>query len=307
LSGSYPAPTVARVNGAAVGTTTPLARGDLLVANATPALSRLALGASGTVLQSNGTDALWTTPPGGAPSGTASGDLSGTYPGPTVARINGAALGTTTPVTRGDILVGNATPQLARLAKGAAGTVLSATATDAVWQALAQSQFPTAPNGLLTANLNDSQVTTAKLAAGAAFYWLASGTANGNITISTTEILLIDVDATAATVNRPILVLGVCPVTYANSTATPMNASLVAYLKSGGAAGQVAGTVLTQINNLVAAPAFLSSGGLAVLPYLWTPTAAVGRLKLTVVQQTPSSPGAFQTNWSPMLAAVQWS
>lgn len=72
---------------------------------------------SGQYLRGNGTRFVPSTiayseitgvPTSLAPSGAASGDLSGTYPGPTVARINGVALGATT-ATAGRLLIANGT------------------------------------------------------------------------------------------------------------------------------------------------------------------------------------------------------
>jgi hypothetical protein len=53
-------PSFANLSGSiALGQTPLTTRGDILTANVTPALIRLALGGSGTYLRSNGTDALW--------------------------------------------------------------------------------------------------------------------------------------------------------------------------------------------------------------------------------------------------------
>jgi hypothetical protein len=96
LTGSYPGPTVSGITGVAVSGT-PTAGNTLVV-------------------QSGGTSAHWQAPAGGAPSGSASGDLSGSYPGPTVAGIEGipisgsAVAGNTLVVGAGATSLGWSTP-----------------------------------------------------------------------------------------------------------------------------------------------------------------------------------------------------
>ncbi|HRH33521.1 MAG TPA: tail fiber domain-containing protein [Catalimonadaceae bacterium] len=107
LSGTYPNPAVAKIQGTAVSATTPT---------------------TGQVLAFNGTTALWQNPAPVAPTGTASGDLSGTYPNPAVAKIQGTLVSTTVPIS---------------------GQVLAFNGTTALWQ----NPAPSAPTGTASGDL----------------------------------------------------------------------------------------------------------------------------------------------------------
>lgn len=85
LSGTYPSPTVAKIQGKAVSATAP---------------------STNQVLTWSGTEWAPAAVGSGPPSGTASGDLSGTYPSPTVAKLQGKSISATAPTT-GQALIWN--------------------------------------------------------------------------------------------------------------------------------------------------------------------------------------------------------
>jgi len=129
LSGTYPNPTVAKANGNSFPAS--VTTGDLLYGSGASTLSRLAAGTNTYVLTMSGGLPVWAASAGGAPSGAAGGDLSGTYPNPTVAKANGNSFPAS--VTTGDLLYGSGASALSKLAVGSAGQRLKVSSGLPAW------------------------------------------------------------------------------------------------------------------------------------------------------------------------------
>lgn len=119
-------------------------RGDVITAQgATPKWGRLALGTSGQVLRSDGTDAAWSSD---------QHNLLSSRHGDTTAAS----------VVRGDLITGQgATPKFARLAIGASGRVLKSNGTDIAWGQTAFSELTGTLSGGQHGNLVSVAGTTA--------------------------------------------------------------------------------------------------------------------------------------------------
>lgn len=118
------------------------ARGDLMVGAATAPATRLAIGAAGRLLSTDGTDPAWGQGPAttdgdlivGATAGTPTRLARGASNGMFLSIVSSAlAWGQGPLTTLGDLLIGAASAPATRLAIGAAGKFLSSDGTTAAW------------------------------------------------------------------------------------------------------------------------------------------------------------------------------
>ncbi len=183
LTGTYPSPTIA--NDAVDGTKIALgsdANGDMMYYNGTDYV-RLPIGSSGEILTVSSGIPTWSV--GGA-TGTASGDLTGTYPNPTIA--NNAVDGTKIALgsdANGDIMYYNGTDYV-RLPIGSSGQQLIVSSGIPAWSAPTILSLPTTTvNGTAGVIRQNSQVIYHSYGNNATFF--GEGAGNAALATSTTN------------------------------------------------------------------------------------------------------------------------
>lgn len=142
-------------------------RGDLITGQgADPTWARLALGTSGQVLVSDGTDAEW------------GDDLHNL-----LSARHGDALAAS--VVRGDLVIGNSTPKWSRLARGAAETFLRSDGTDLSWSAITLGTNTTGNYTASVAGTTDKITVTGAVGEGQAAVVTIAATYAGQVSITT--------------------------------------------------------------------------------------------------------------------------
>lgn len=212
LGGTYPSPTVAKLQGHAVKNVLPTDAQVLIWNNTNTDWEPVSMSGDATIANGgaltlantavvagtytvNGVNLLTVDSKGrlttasnitvtAAPSGAAGGDLSSNYPNPTVAKINGVALGVTT-ATAGNLLIGSGTDWVSNVMSGdgtlsAAGALVVTKTNGVVFAASATTDATNASNissGALALARLGSAYTDGQL--------LIGSTATGNLSAAT--------------------------------------------------------------------------------------------------------------------------